>query len=48
MNSTYFLSWPLGMELALGELEGAFAHRGSLPCPGTFLVSLIFFTESIL
>ena len=21
MNSTYFLSWPLGMELALGELE---------------------------
>lgn len=31
-----------------GWVGGAFAHRGWLPCPGTFLVSLIFFTESIL
>ena len=42
MNSTFFLSWPLGKELAPGELEGGF-----LP-PGPFSMSLIFFTESIL
>ena len=47
MNSTYFLSWPLAVELAPGELEGHSPTAGFLP-PGPFSMSLIFFTESIL